>query len=69
MNFVIIVDDSGELKTVTLAELQKWAETEINSNGNASLLPVELDEALNAILDRREPISDELFDTGVEGDA
>ena len=53
MNILIVCDDGGEMKTVSLAELQAWADGQVNSHGNSSLLVDELDEALNAILDRR----------------
>jgi hypothetical protein len=43
MNYVIIVDDSGELKTVTAAELEAQEPT----------FQQFMDHHLNAILDRR----------------
>lgn len=42
MNFTIVVNDNGELKTVTAAELDKWPK-----------LAAKLQETLNFILDKR----------------
>lgn len=50
LNFVIIVDDAGELKTVTATEIAKALYDRI---GPSMDMEEHLDEALNAVLDAR----------------
>ena len=50
LNFMIVVEDAGELKSVSAVELYAWAKAR---DGAESLLPEVLQVALNAILDQR----------------
>lgn len=53
MDFVIICNDGGEMKTITAKELETWAAQDYDEQGRTSIVHLDLDRAMNAILDRR----------------
>jgi len=53
LHFILIVNDGGELKTVTSTELDAWAAEQRDDAGRTSGLSDEIDVALNYILDAR----------------
>lgn len=53
LNFVVIVNDGGELETVTSTELDTWANDYRDERGRTSPLSEQMDEALNQILNAR----------------
>lgn len=53
LNYVIVVNDGGEMKSISASEIDALAKATVNEKGNASNLPGELDAMLNAILDAR----------------
>lgn len=53
MDILIICNDGGEVKTVSFSELTAWADQHYDDRGRTSLVALHLEEALNAILDRR----------------
>lgn len=59
-SFMIVVDDAGELKPVSQKELIDWAAQAIDDRGRTSILPSELEDAVNAILDMRAAEADEV---------
>lgn len=61
MKYVLVVHYEGVLATIDAADITEWAGQQCDERGNASLLALELDDALVQILNQREhdPVSTE----------
>lgn len=52
-NYVLVVDDGGEMKTISATEFEAEAQGHLKDNGTRALDLTVFDEIVNAILDRR----------------